>query len=410
MTHSKNIVILGAGYAGLLSAIKISKKLPEAKVTLIDQRDYQLFSFDLYEVATADEELVSVEQLKEAITLPLKSLLKGTSVELVQSEVKQINLKEKNVQILGKTISFDQLIIATGSVSDDYGIKGAKEFALPLKTLEDALRLRNKIEFAFQAHTMDMTKKHLRFVVAGGGYTGCELAAELLKLKNFLCFKYNYPWEKVEILVVEAASELIPGFSKRLSGDAFMRFKDLGVEVLVSSAIKEITSQFVELNSGDKLTYDAILWTVGVKGRELDIVPKALADKKNRLVVNEHLQLEGYQNVFALGDAACVLNEQGRPVPSSAQDAIDQALYLSKALPQILQNQKPAKYIPKKHGFIVCLGGKWAIMDYKGWYVKGFVAYVIDQAAHIRYLAKLMGWFRATMFVWFQVRMFGRND
>jgi NADH dehydrogenase len=407
---NNHIVVLGAGYGGMLSAIKISQNIPEARVTLVDQRDYQLFSFDLYEVATADEELVSLEQLKKAITLPINNLLKGTKVEYIKSEIKQIDLKNKQVQIAGKTLNFDQLIIATGSLSDDYGIKGAKEFALPLKILEDALRIRNQIEFAFSAHTLDMTKKHLRFVVAGGGYTGCELSAELLKLKNFLCWKYNYPWEKVEILVIEAASELIPGFSKRLSKDAFVRLKDLGVEVLLSGKITEIASQFIHLSNGDKLTYDALLWTVGVKGRELNITPKAEADRKNRLVVNEHLQLKGYNNVFALGDTALVLNEQGHPVPCSAQDAIDQAKYLAKTLPAILKNQKPPKYVPIKHGFIVCMGGKWAIMDYKGWYIKGFLAYAIDQFAHIRYLAKLMGWVKASLFVWFQVKIFGRND
>jgi NADH dehydrogenase len=351
-----------------------------------------------------------MEELQKAITLPLKNILKGTRVEFAQAEVKSIDLKNKQVKTSGKTFDFDQLIIATGSVTDDFGIKGAKEFALPLKTLQDALRIRNRVEMAFQTHTTDMTKKPLRFVVAGGGYTGCELAAELLKLKNFLCWKYNYPWEKVEILVVEAAKELIPGFSKRMSDDAFLRFKDLGVSVLLSSSIQEITSQFVKLSSGDELTYDAVMWTVGIKARQLEMVPMAAADRKNRILVNEFLQIQGNHNVFALGDAACVLDEQGRPVPCSAQDAIDQAGYLSKVLPLILGNKKVDKYIPKKHGFIVCLGGKWAIMDYKGVYLTGFLAYFIDQLAHIRYLAKIIGWVKAILFVWFEVRLFRRND
>lgn len=410
MPANTHIVVVGAGYGGLLCALGLKKQFKnQAAVTLIDRHNYQLFTYDLYEAATADEEFVPSEKLKAGITLPLGPLLKGKKVEFLRAEIKEIDIHGKSILAGGKRVNFDYLILAAGSTSDDFGITGA-ELALPLKTYPDALRLRNQIEFAFQAHSLDYTKKNLRFVVAGGGYTGCELAAELVELKNLLCWKYNYPLEKVEIAVVEAASSLIPGFSKRLSRDTYARLKALGAEVRLSSPISRVTSQYVELNSGERLTYDAAVWTAGVKANKLNIHPSPEADRRNRLSVNEFLQVKGLSNVFALGDVAAVLDKSGRPAPCSAQDAIAQAEYLIKALPQIMQNRRPAPYTPESHGFIVALGGRWAIMDYNGIYLKGFLAYFIRELAHINYLRKIMGWLKAVNRVWFQFEIFGRND
>jgi NADH dehydrogenase len=413
MISEKKIVILGAGYAGLLFAKKLARKIPktsEYKITLIDQRAYQLFTFNLYEVMSSEEEFASLEDLEKAISLPINKIIGKDRIEFIQGEVSEINLSQKTLKAGNKILNYDYLILSPGSESDTYGILGAKEFAFPLKTLKDGLILRNRIEFAFFAHSLDMTKKNLRFVIAGGGYTGCEIAAELSNFVKILCWKYKYPKEKVEIQILEAAGELMTGFSQRLSRDSLFRLNELGVKVSLSSAISKISDQFVELANGEKIAYDVLVWSVGIKAKNLPILEKLNLDRKGRIITGNYLQVSGYNNVFVLGDAALVTDANKKTAVSSAQDAIDQAEYLAKVFPQILLNKKPVDYKVLKHGFIVTLGGRWAILDYNGAYIKGLFAYFIRELAHIRYLSKLMGWYEAANYVWFQNKIFGRNN
>lgn len=407
------IVIVGGGFGGVMAALGLEKKFRDNKniaITLIDQRDYHLFTPNLFEAATAEEELVSVGQMKKSITLPFKDILTDRNIKFIQSELKQINQNNRQVTLDHKQINYDYLILALGSQSEFFNIAGAEKFALVLKDLPDALRIRNQIEFAVQSHKLDVNKKTLRLVVAGGGYTGVELAGELKGLADFLAWKNQYPREKIEIEVIEAANALVPGFDSRLSRDAYERLQELGIRVRLSARVSGVDQHFLELMSGDKIAYDVLMWTMGVRAANSGLSGCKL-NKKGRLEVNEFFQVLEHQNIFALGDIACVTGRDGKPVPSSAQDAQDQAKYLVYALPYIIKNQKPPKpYQSLKHGFIVNVGGKWAILSHKGLYITGWLAYFIDKAAHLRYYLKLMNIYKAVKYVIFQMEMYSRND
>lgn len=407
-----NIVILGAGFAGLTAAVGLAKKFkrnPDISLTLVDRHNYQLLNFNLYEVATAEEEFASVGEIKQSITVPIKKVLAGKKIKFIQSEIKEINPIQKTVQLTGQKLEYDYLICALGSETDYYGIEGAEKFGLPLKSLKDALMIRNQIEFSIQAHKQDFNKKNLRVVVAGGGYTGVEFAAELANVVKILAWKYQYPPEKIEIAVLEGAGALIPGFNKKLSQDAFNRLKDLGIRVQLSSMAAKVDEHFVYLLGGEKEAYDVLVWTTGVKAKSLPLAEQIDLDKKGRCIVNRRLQLISHHNIFVLGDQGCVMC-QGKPAPCTAQDAIDQAKYVVQILPAMMKNQKPAEYIGKAHGFIVTGGGKWAILDYKPFYLKGSLAFLARQFAHIRYLSGILGFWMAVRFVWFEAEVFGRND
>lgn len=408
-----NIVIVGGGFGGLGAALGLARRFKNNKnieITLIDKRDYHLFTPNLFEVATAEEELVSTEQIKKTITLPFKEILHGRQVTFIKSEVEEIDQVKKLVNLGHKQISYDYLILALGSESDYLNIPGAQQFALVLKDLPDALRVRNQIEFAIQSHRYDSSKKTVRIVVAGGGYTGVELAAELKGLVDFLAWKNQYPREKIEIEIIEGANVLVPGFDARLSGDVYGRMIELGVRVRLSARVTSVDRNFIELMSGDKIAYDVLLWTTGVKACSAHMNVEGL-DRKGRLPVNEFFQVLKHQDVFALGDLACVMGGNGKPVPSSAQDAEDQAKYVAYALPFILKNQKPPKpYKNIRHGFIVNVGGKWAIMSYNGIYLTGWLAYFVDKLAHLKYYASLVGYYKAVKNVIFQMEIYSRND
>ena len=419
-----NIVVAGGGFGGLGAALGLGKKFrwdKNVSISLIDKRDYHLFTPNLYEVATAEEELTSISQMKRSITLPFAEILKGKNVKFIKSVVKNIDPAKKQIELDYKQINYDYLILALGAQSDFFNIPGAQKYALVLKDLPDALRIRNEIEFAVQAHKLDVNKKTIRVVVAGGGYTGVELAAELKGLADFMAWKNHYPREKIEIEVIEGASQLVPGFDDRLSRDAYERLEELEVRVRLSARITGVDEHFVELMSGDKISYDVLLWTAGIKACDCHLVVTEL-DKKGRLPVNKFFQVifnkeiphsirDGAGAVFALGDIAYVMDSKGQPVPSSAQDAEDQAKYLAYELPYIIRNKKPPLlYKNIKHGFIVNVGGKWAIMSYNGFYNTGWLAYLIDKGAHLRYYASIVGWLKAIRCIMFQMEIYSRND
>lgn len=409
----KQILILGAGFAGITAALNLSKQVSaqDAEIIIIDKEDYHLFTTNLYEVATAEEEMTSMGQLKKTITLPIKEVLNSGRVRLVKGTVKLIDQEKKQVSLEdGKNFSYDYLVIATGSVSDYFNIEGAENFSIPLKTLKDALKIRNQVEFAIQAHRLDTSKKLLRFVVAGGGYTGVEFVSELSNLVKILSWKYGYPPQKMEIVVVEGTSQLIPGLSDRLSRDAYKRLEELGVRVMLSSFIVKVTDGFLDFKNGERLAYDLLVWSAGVKARTMNFSKELALDKKGRILTTPFLQAQNWPNIFVTGDIACAMSAKGMPAPPTAQDAVHQGRYVARALAAQLANKKIGPYSVLKHGFIVSIGGKWAIMSVGFWYISGFLGYLIRQGANLRYYGSLVGWWQATKYVVFQMEIYSRND
>jgi len=410
----QKIIIVGAGYGGIVAALGLEKKFGMSKnvsITLIDRHDYQLYAANLYEVAAAEEELTTVKELKRSIALPFWEVFKGKNIKLIQAEVTNINPVQKTVQAGIQKLEYDFLVLATGSVSDYFGIEGAEKFALPLKRLSDGLRVRNQIEFAIQRHRLDMSKKNIRIVVAGGGYTGVEFAGELPRLLDMVAWKNEYPREKIEVTIVEAMPMLLPGLSPRMSADAYTRLRDLNIRVQLSSRIAKIDEHFVELDSREKMEYDLLVWTTGVKPAVFPISEPIELDRKGRVVVNTFLQVEKYGNIFGLGDNACIINSDGRPAPPTAQDAIEQGEYVSYALPYVMKNKKPKKpYRGKPHGYIVVMGGQWAILNYGGFYFSGRLAYYIRELAALNYYRKVVGLWKAIKYVVFQVTIHSRNN
>ncbi len=411
--YMENIVIVGAGFGGLTVALGLEKQFRRDKnisLTLVDRNDYHLFTPNLYEVASAEEEFVSARQLKKSIALPIKEILRGRNIAFLKGELKLVDQLQKKTVIDSRELEYDYLILALGSRSEYFAIEGAKKYALPFKDLKDAFRIKNQIEFAVQLHRQDAIKKVVRVVIAGGGYAGVELAGELTTAVSVIAWKNNYPLEKIELQVVEAANKLISGFNDNLSKDALLRLKELGVRVSLTSAIVRADPYFLSLSTGEKIAYDVLVWTAGVRAESLPFEHKVATDSAGRIRSNAYLQAQDWENIFVIGDECRVLDEAGNPAASSAQDAIRQGRYLAEALPKIMQNQRPQGFTCQKHGYIVNIGGKWAILNIGRFYFKGFLAYFIHQLAHINYFRTLIGWRRAIFYVLFEVKIFSRND
>lgn len=409
----QKIVIVGAGFGGLAAALALEKKLGKDKnisLTLVDQRAYHIFTSNLYEVVSAEEELVSVDQIKKSITLPFEEILQGKNIQFILGEFLEIDPLQKIISLSTRKLQYDYAILALGSVSDFYGIEGAEKYGLPLKSLADALRIKNQIEFAVQMHRTDIRKKTLRVVIAGGGYTGVETAGELVRALDIIAWKNNYPREKIEIEIVEGGNQLIAGFDPRLSKDAFSRLNDLGVRVRLLSPIVKVENGFLETLTKERIAFDVLVWSMGVKSAKLNIKGNMNLDNKGRVETNGYLQTKNFSNIFVIGDESCILDQQGEPVASTAQDAIHQGRFLAEVLPKVLKNQTPPAYSCLKHGFIVCIGGKWAILSIGKYYFTGFFAFIVSRLAHLEYYISLLGVWRGFKYAFFETKYFTRND
>ncbi|MCX6797499.1 MAG: FAD-dependent oxidoreductase [Candidatus Doudnabacteria bacterium] len=379
------IVIVGAGFGGLSAALnlrKVFKNDKSVKIILADCRNYHLFTPNLFEVATAEEELTSIQQLKKSTALPIAEILQGSDIEFIQGKLEQIEPINKKIKIGVKDLSFDYLVLAIGLSADFGQMEGAKEYALPLGSLPDALRIRNAAEFAVQSRGMEVKKKLLRFIVAGGGSAAVEFAAELKKMLNFVAWKYGFPEEKIEIALLESRGELLNGINGNLSKDISVRLRELGIRVEFNSQIIRADRHLVELLNGEKTEYDLLVWTGKGKGSAEIFGNNFLLDMKGRIKVGENLQAIGHDRIFAIGNIASVFNGKTDFIEGSYQNAVEQGKYIACALPKLMQN----------------------------FYFKGFFAYMINLYRHFKYYRSLVGFKKAFKYVWFQNMLYGRND
>lgn len=415
MEKQTTIVIAGGGYGGSVAAVLLSKykrkyNLENLRVILIDRKDYHVHFSNLYEVATAEEEFTSLSQLKKGAVLPYKEFIPG-NVEFLQAEISSIDLNQKIVIASGQTVGFDYLVLALGGEVEYFGIPGLKENAFTMKSVNDALKIRNAMEFLVESHRNDIDKRELRVIVGGGGAVGVELAGEMVNFISILGWKYGYPSEKIEIEVIEAAPQLLLGQPGHIARAALMRLKNIGVNTRLGSPIVSATDKNVSLKNGEVVNYDLLIWTGGAKSIAVPLAQKFQADRKQRCVTGEDLTIVGYENVFVIGDDACVMDDNKVPMPQTATQAIGQAEYVAAELIARMYGNATTKYIPQPSPFIFPVKGKWAIMYLpNGFSMTGFIPWLAKQFANVRYFMKLVGLGRAISIAWFQERIYSRND
>lgn len=418
----KQIVVVGAGFGGLAAALALSRAPGvrsgqgfAAEITLIDRESYQLYHPNLYEIATAEEELTSLVDLKHSITLPLAEILRGRQVNFVQGTITSVISEQRQIIVDAAKIDYDFLILALGSTSNFYGIPGVEEHAIPVKSLHDALRIRDKIEFVIQAHRYDMSKPYIRVAVAGGGFAGVETAAELQKLIDFVAWKNNFPREKIETLLIEGTDRILPGLDDVVARDVTARLHDLGVRTQVSSFVVKAEPEFLEFKNGERLEYDCLIWTAGVKANPLPITSTAAAsapatDRGGRVIVDGFLRIPGQANIFVIGDNCSFMDQQGRPLPGTIPQAEHQARYVADVIAAELAGRKPRAYACRQFGYIIPVGGKWAVVKTPRIYIKGWLGYAIREFVGMRWLAGLIGWWKAFKLVYFEEKIYSKND
>ncbi|SEN50547.1 NAD(P)/FAD-dependent oxidoreductase [Lihuaxuella thermophila] len=380
------IVILGAGYGGLMTAKGLQKELNhnEAEVTLVNQHSYHYITTKLHEPAAGTSH-------HDHARLSIASVINTNKINFIQDRVTAIKLNEKEVHLENREpLKYDYLVIGLGSAPETFGIKGLLENAFFIRNIDSVRMIREHMEYMFARYQNEKKEELITIVVGGAGFTGIEYVGELVDRMPELCREYDIPLEKVRIINVEAAPTVLPGFDKELVDYAVKYLESKGVEFLISTPIEECTEKGVILKGGKEIKAATVVWTGGVRGNKL-VEESGIETMRGRVKVDEYLRAPGYDHVFVVGDSSLVFNEEERPYPPTAQMATQQGQHLGKNLAALIRGgeMKPFKYMPK--GTVASLGRKEAIGvvgDKK--YVGGMAAF-LKKVIDLRWLFLLGG-------------------
>ncbi|MHC1774494.1 MAG: NAD(P)/FAD-dependent oxidoreductase [Lentimicrobium sp.] len=381
-TAQKRIVVIGAGFAGL----KLVRALRRSnlQVVLIDRNNFHQFQPLFYQVATAGLE-------PSAISFPLRKIFqKQDNLHIRLTDVLNINTAEKLVQTTLGDVNYDTLVVATGANTNFFGMKSIADAALPMKTVGEALTLRNSIlknyEAALTSDDPGEIESLLNTVIVGGGPTGVELAGALAEMRTYVLPK-DYPelnFRKMKIYLVEASASLLSSMSASSSLKAARFLEKLGVNILTGIQVTGYENDRVLLHNGEHLKAHTLIWAAGIKGEAPEGLAGVYTGRGNRILVDEYNRIKGLDSVFAIGDIALIESDKTpNGHPQVAQVAIQQAANLANNLKRESNQQKlkPFRYLDK--GSMATIGRNKAVVDLPFWRFQGFFAWLVWMFVHL---------------------------
>jgi len=395
LTRKKKIVILGGGFAGVECTRQLESKFgndPDIELVMVSEDNFLLFTPMLPQVASGMIET-------RHIVLPIRTICKKT--KFYEGRIKNIDPFGKLVNLWGTgdkrsiSIHYDFLVVALGSETNFFGMADVEKNAYTMKTLNDAVVLRNRIidmlEQAENETNPILRKSFLNFVVAGGGFAGIETAGELMDL--ILDARKHYPTihkDDLKVVVIEALPMILPGFNEKLAEFAKQKLIERGIDIKLQTAItsfdgNEVTTKSIDQNPKDPVDESKIdsirtktlIWTAGVTPVNT-IKRSMLKTDRGKVIINEYLEVEGFPGVFAIGDCALFLNpETKRPFPPTAQIAEAQAKTAAKNLTALIKNSEKEKFEYHSKGQMAIIGKRSGIATFLGMNVSGFWAWLI---------------------------------
>ena len=378
------ILILGGGFAGAWLARLLGKRGRES--TIVNHANFMLFASLLPEAASGSLE-------PRHVVVPLRMMCPRS--ELLVGHAGNLDLDRQTAQVQTEeellTVSYDQLVVAFGSVARALPIPGLKEHALGFKTLEDAIQLRNhvlrRLEAAAAAPTPGHRARELTFVFVGAGYAGVEALAELHDLvRDALRFYPELANERQRWVLVDAAPKILPEIPTRLGDYAAAQLAKRGIEIRVGATLERLEPHAATLAGGEKIPTSTVVWTAGVRAHPALSELGLPLDERGRVRVDELMRVEGHENIWALGDGARVPNEAtpDHPDPPTSQHALRQARRLAKNLGG---NPRPYRY--RMLGQVATLGRYRGIADVFGIRIRGFPGWFVTRTYHLYQLPLL---------------------
>lgn len=396
------VIIIGGGFAGLELA-KALANFP-GETVLFDRYNHHTFQPLLYQVASSGLE-------SSSIIFPFrKRFARQNNFYFRLGEVISIHPTENCIETSIGSVKYDYLVLANGATTNYYGMKDVEDHSLPLKSIVDAIKLRNKIirnfETALLTDDPELMSSLMDFVIVGGGPTGVELAGALAELKTHV-FPRDYKEldiNKMNIHLVESGERLLGGMSPVASQKALEYLEKMGVQVHTSKAVKSYNGNEVTLSTGEKIMSKTMIWAAGVKGQPLPGLRSEVVGRGARILVDEYNRVKGYENIFAIGDTA--LMEGGDPKfpyghPMMSPPAMQQGQLLAKNLIRLQQNKPLVPFRYNDKGSMATVGRNKAVVDlnvFKGQFrTQGLLAWFLWMFVH---LISLIG-FRNKFFVFF---------
>ncbi|RNB86541.1 NAD(P)/FAD-dependent oxidoreductase [Brevibacillus nitrificans] len=381
------ILILGAGYGGLLTTLQLQKKLNynEAEVTLVNKHSYHYITTWLHEpaagTASADHARVDLDKIinKEKV-----NFVKGT-VKSIQSEEQTVTLES------GEILDYDYLVIGLGSEPETFGIEGLKEYAFSIRSINAVRNIREHIQYMFSKFKQEPDRTdYVTFVVGGAGFTGIEFCGELGDRLPELCEEFDVDPSKVKVYCIEAAPTALPGFDPELVNYAMDVLGKKGIEFKIATPIKQCTPDGVLLATGEEIKAKTVVWAAGVRGNSI-VEQAGFEVMRGRVKVDEYLRAPGHENVFVVGDCALIFNEEGRPYPPTAQIAVQEGETLGENLVAIIRGEVTHKFTPHLQGTLASLGKGEGIGQVGSKKLFGSTAAMMKKASDLRYLYKIGG-------------------
>jgi NADH:ubiquinone reductase (H+-translocating) len=385
-TTKPRVVIIGGGFGG----VNLTKKLKgkEFQVVMFDRQNYHGFWPLLYQVATAGLE-------PDAIAEPLRKLFdkEYEDFHFRQVRVTGINPVTKTVSTVVGDISYDFLVIATGTKPNYFGNEQIKKYAFPLKEIPEALNLRSQLLQSFEQANMitdpELRQSLLNFVIVGGGPTGVELAGALAEMRRHV-LPSDYPgmdFSKMNILLVEGMDRVLPPMDPKSSQKTREYLEEIGIVLKLNTLVESYDGQTVTFKGGEQIKTNTLIWAAGVSGAQIPGLPPE-ASERGRYLVNQYNQVVGFPDIFAIGDIALMRSEKfPKGHPGVAQPAIQQGRHLAKNLYRILRKEslEPFEYFDK--GSLAIIGRNRAVADLpKNLHLSGFIAWIAWLFVHIYYL------------------------
>lgn len=395
------IVVLGAGFGGVKATLQIAKKLPNVQIQLVNKTSFHCYFPDVYEVATAALECqgkIKPDDLAGTVNIPLQAIFADyKNVTLIQDEVLAVDLTTKAVTTSTQTLSYDYLVLGLGSKTNFFGIPGAEKHAHALKTTEDALQIRNDLEQKFCRSATPF-----QVVVAGGGFTGVEVAGEMI---GFLKAHGG------KVVLVEALLDILTGMPEWSQKEAANRLSKIGVEVLTNYQITKIEAAMIYCKNGQQVPFDYLIWTTGIEGQTLGgQIKGAEYSKKGQLRVDANLHLTQHPEVFVVGDLAEVIDQaKARPVPPAAWAAVGEGLTAGNNIVAMVKNQPLSTYNPPYPSFVVPVGGRYALTNALGLEMTGLLVWIVKQFIQLHYLLSILSPLSALTLWWKGVSVFTRS-
>lgn len=377
----KKVIIVGGGFAG----IKLARDLNDTKyeIWLFDKNNYHQFQPLFYQVATCGLE-------PSSISFPLRKLFqKRNNFHIRNEEVVEIDSANNTIITASNSYPYDQLIIATGCSTNFFGNNVIETNAIPMKSVGEALYLRNYIlgNFEKALNNKDSNKQpYLNVVIVGGGPTGVEVSGALAEMRKYILPK-DYPeldFSKMNIYLVEAADRTLSAMSKNSSDKSKEYLTKLGVNVLVSTQVTNYDGEKVEFSNGDIIYTKTLVWAAGIKGNIIKGINNDIITRGNRLKVNRYSQVETYTNIFAIGDIASMatpLYQNGHPQVATV--ANEQGVLLAKNLNALSENKNMKEFEYSNKGSMATVGRHLAVVDLPNFSFQGFFAWLFWMFLHL---------------------------